>query len=183
MRVPMLVVAMIATPLFAVAAQGQSTGDHVNNRFKVCEKLSKANNKQGSDVAGNSAKPRREPKKCVPLDPPPVTPPASGIAEVHGLAFNDVNANGVFDLGETPLAGWPIQLAGPVSSMVTTASDGTYSFVALPVGVYTVCAAAGKAQAAPVGGPTCPSGASGYAVEVPSYLPSVWYLDIDFALH
>lgn len=184
MRVRMLVVAMIATPLLASVSQAQNTGDHPNQRFKVCEKLSPAKNKQGADMAGNSGKERREPKKCVPDVPPPVvTPPSGGIAEIHGMAFNDANGNGVFDAGEAPLAGWAIQLSGTVGAVTTTAADGTYSFTALPVGTYTVCAAAGMTQSAPTSGPSCPSGAAGYSADVPSFLPSVWYLNIDFALH
>ena len=185
MRIRMLVVAMIATPLLASVASAQSSNanEHANQRFKVCEKLSSAKNKQGPAAAGNSGKERREPRKCVPDVPPPVTPPTSGIAEIHGMAFTDANANGVFDAGEAPLAGWVIQLSGPVGAATTTAADGSYSFVSLPVGTYTVCAASGMTQSAPTSGPACPSGATGWSADVPSYLPSVWYLDIDFALH
>lgn len=184
MRVRMLVVAMIATPLLASTsyAQSQNAGDHPNQRFKMCEKLSPAKNKQGSDMAGNSGKARREPRKCVP-DVPSPPPTSTGIAEIHGMAFTDVNGNGVFDSGDTPLAGWPIQLSGTVSAVTSTAADGSYSFVSLPVGSYTVCASAGMTQTAPSSGPTCPSGAAGWSADVPAEIPSVWYLDIDFALH
>lgn len=188
MRVRMLV-AMIATPLLASVASAQSSNanDHANMRFKVCEKLSPAKNKQGPSKAGNSSNVRREPRKCVPDVPPPVTPPvtdpASGIAEIHGMAFNDANGNGVFDSGEAPLAGWVVQLSGTVNSVTTTGADGSYQFTSLPVGTYTICAATGMTQSAPSSGPACPGGASGWSADVPDFLPSVWYLDIDFALH
>lgn len=188
MRVRMLVVAMIATPMLASVSQAQNA-DHANMRFKVCEKLSPAKNKQGADKAGNSGKLRREPRKCVPdvPPPPPVDPGtggtgATGIAEIHGMAFNDANGNGSFDAGESPLAGQPIQLIGPVNQVVTTGADGSYIFSALPVGVYTVCSASSMTQSAPQTGPTCPSGAAGWSAEVPDVLPSIWYLDIDFGL-
>ena len=177
MRVRMLVVALIATPLLASvsAAQGQSKSDHADNRLKVCEKSSPATN-------GKSGKAHRQPRKCVPDVPPPVTPPTGGIAEVHGMAFNDVDGNGVYDGNDTPLAGWVVVLSGTVGAATTTAADGTYSFTLLPVGTYTVCAAAGKVQSAPSTGPSCPGGGSGWAVEVPAFLPSIWYLDQDFGL-
>jgi len=186
MRVRMLVVAMIATPMLASVsyAQSQNAGDHPNQRFKVCEKLSPAKNKQGADKAGNSDKARRDPRKCVPdVPPPPVTDPATGIAEIHGMAFNDANGNGSYDAGESPLAGQPIQLTGPVSQMVTTGADGSYIFASLPVGVYTVCSASSMAQTAPSSGPTCANGSAGWSAEIPESMPFLWYIDIDFGMH
>lgn len=188
MRVRMLVVAMIATPLLASVSHAQSTvgdrqaknkGEHVNSRYKICEKLSPS--KSRPDDA-NSSTERREPKKCAPVGPPPVTPPTGGVAEVHGLVFSDLNGNGVYDVGEVPLAGRQVLLTGTVSATVTTGADGTYIFASLPVGLYTVCSAGGLTQTAPLSGPACASGSPGYAVEIPVALPDIWYLDIDFAL-
>jgi hypothetical protein len=185
MRVRMLVVAMIATPMLASVSQAQKA-DHANMRFKSCEKLSPAKNKQGADKAGNSGQARREPRKCVPdVPPPPVTDPgtgATGIAEIHGMAFNDANGNGSFDAGESALGGQPVQLIGPVNQVVTTGADGSYAFVGLPVGVYTVCSASTMTQTAPQTGPACPNGSAGWSAEVPDVLPSIWYLDIDFGM-
>ena len=185
MRVRMLVVAMIATPLLASVSQAQSqkAGDHPNMRFKVCEKLSLAKNKQGAGMAGNSGKERHEPKKCVPdVPPPPVTDPGTGIAEIHGFAFSDANGNGVYDNGEPVFAGQPIQLSGPVSQIVTTGADGSYAFVALPVGVYTVCSASSMTQTSPTSGPACPNGTFGWSAEIPAAMPFLWYSDINFSL-
>ena len=185
MRVRMLVVAMIATPLLASVSQAQSSkaGDHPNMRFKVCEKLSPAKNKQGAGMAGNSGKERHDPRKCVPdVPPPPVTDPATGIAEIHGVAYSDTDGNGVYDLGEPVFAGQPIQLSGPVSQVTTTGADGSYAFVALPVGVYTVCSASTMTQLSPTSGPACPNGSSGWSAEVPASMPFLWYMDINFVL-
>ena len=185
MRVRMLVVAMIATPLLASVSQAQSSkaGDHPNMRFKVCEKLSPAKNKQGAGMAGNSGKERHDPKKCVPdVPPPPVTDPGTGIAEIHGLAYSDANGNGVFDDGEPVFSGQPIQLSGPVSQVTTTGADGSYAFVALPVGVYTVCSASTMTQLSPTSGPVCPNGSFGWSAEVPASMPFLWYMDINFEL-
>lgn len=182
MRVRMLVVAMIATPMFASVSHAQNA-DHANQRYKVCEKLSPAKNKQGADKAGNSGRDRREPQKCV-IDAPPPPPTtgggSGGISEIHGMAYTDANGNGVFDAGDTPLVGWVIQLSGPAGAATTTGADGSYSFLNLGAGTYTVCAAAGMTQVAPTTGPSCPSGAAGWSADIPTF--AVAYLNQDFAL-
>ncbi len=178
MRVSMLVVAMIATPLFASVshAQGQSKDVHTNNRYKVCEKLSKKN--AHADKA-NANSDHREPMKCTTK---PGDPPTSGSAAVYGAVFSDVNGNGYFDSGDVALAGQAVQLSGPMNATAMTLSDGSYSFTGLPVGIYTVCVGGGMTQTAPTGGPTCASGASGYSLEVTSAAPDASYLNIDFTL-
>jgi hypothetical protein len=174
----MLLVAMIATPLLANVAQAQGKAEHANNRFKVCERTN-AKNKKDKEVAFNSE--RREPKKCVPAGPPPVTPPSGGLAEVHGMAFTDANNNGVFDSGDSPLAGVPILLVGS-SATTTSGADGTFGFTGVAVGMYTLCAVGGQSQSTPSGGPVCPTGSSGYAIEIPAALPNLWYDQQDFGL-
>ncbi len=63
--------------------------------------------------------------------------------EIHGRKFHDLNANGIDD-SEPGLAGVTINLAGldrdgnAISLTTTTDSEGKYSFVDLPEGVYTV---------------------------------------------
>ena len=177
MRVSMLVVALIATPLFASVshAQGQSNAVHPNNRYKVCEKLSKKNDH--ADKA-NANSDHRVPMKCSnkPGDPPSAT----GSAAVYGTLFTDVNGNGYFDSGDIALVGRLVQLSGTVNTTATTLADGSYSFTGLPVGSYTVCAAAGMTQVSPTDGPACASGAPGYALDV--LTPDDGFLNIDFAL-
>ncbi len=67
-------------------------------------------------------------------------------AEVHGAKFNDLTENGVKDAGtDVGLAGWQINLDGTdgmaaaVQRTTTTAADGTYAFVQIMPGNYTVC--------------------------------------------
>jgi hypothetical protein len=66
-------------------------------------------------------------------------------AEIHGMKFEDMNGNGVKDLGDNGLSGWTIFLdtngdgdldGGEPST--TTGGDGSYSFVGLSVGTYKV---------------------------------------------
>ena len=52
--------------------------------------------------------------------------------------WNDTNANGVQDAGETGIAGVEVTLSGPVSATTTTDANGSYEFTGLPQGNYTV---------------------------------------------
>jgi hypothetical protein len=63
-------------------------------------------------------------------------PPQLG--SICGSKFNDLNCNGQWDGGEPGLAGWTINLAGPVNTSVLTGAGGTYCFNGLPAGNYTV---------------------------------------------
>ena len=55
---------------------------------------------------------------------------------IEGAVFHDINANGVFDSGETGLGGVIVSLSN--GSQKTTAADGSYSFTNLIGGTYTV---------------------------------------------
>ena len=57
---------------------------------------------------------------------------------IAGMKYNDLNVNGVFDAGEPGLAGWTINLIGPVNTSTTTDAAGNYFFSPLPPGAYTV---------------------------------------------
>ena len=64
------------------------------------------------------------------------------LASISGRKFEDIDGNGVFDVGEPSLNGTTIELVDPLSDDVldtrTTASDGSYSFVDLLPGEYRV---------------------------------------------
>ena len=57
------------------------------------------------------------------------------LATISGHKFDDSNADGAWDKGENPLAGWSIQLSNGEER--STAADGSYSFN-VPPGTYTV---------------------------------------------
>src|SRR5262249_45335534 len=66
---------------------------------------------------------------------------------ISGTGYQDLNAHAVFDsASDTPLAGVSLTLSGTdlsgnaVSRTVTTAVDGTYTFMAVPRGSYSVSA-------------------------------------------
>jgi uncharacterized repeat protein (TIGR01451 family) len=73
-----------------------------------------------------------------------------------GMKFEDSNGNGVKDSGDPGLAGWTIRLnkEGTEVASTETAADGTYSFVDIAPGSYTVeeTAQAGWTQSYPATG-------------------------------
>jgi uncharacterized repeat protein (TIGR01451 family) len=62
------------------------------------------------------------------------------IAMICGYKFYDANANGVWDAGEPPVAGFKIELYSGATLLATafTAADGSYCFDGLDAGTYTV---------------------------------------------
>jgi hypothetical protein len=60
------------------------------------------------------------------------------LGSIGGIKFEDLDGDGVQDPGELGLAGWTINLAGPVVGATVTGPGGSYSFTNLPAGVYTV---------------------------------------------
>jgi hypothetical protein len=57
---------------------------------------------------------------------------------ISGQKFYDFNGDGVKDAGEPGLAGWTIDLAGPVNSSAVTDDAGDYMFQNLTPGIYTL---------------------------------------------
>jgi uncharacterized repeat protein (TIGR01451 family) len=64
------------------------------------------------------------------------------IAMICGYKFYDANANGVWDAGEPPVAGFKIELYDQSGNLLdtafTAAADGSYCFDGLDAGTYTV---------------------------------------------
>jgi hypothetical protein len=102
-----------------------------------------------------------------------ITASAPAVNEIHGMKWLDLNANGKRDEGEPLLSGWLITLAGfdntgkPITQATVT-EDGTYSFMNLPDGKYTLCESSrGERQyqqSLPDSGPDCPGSTHGYSV-------------------
>lgn len=201
MRVPMLVVALIATPLLASVSSAQARsaagnrhseeqqkGKHSEKKHddKKCEKASRStNDDQDQQGQHEDSDNERSSKKCSDTPPPPVTPPPAtgGLGVISGMVFIDVDVNGLFNPAiDLPLSGWKVQLSGASSAVASTDPNGNYVMSSLAVGFYTVCAAGGRVQIAPSSGALCPTGAFGYLLEIPSFLPDANYAGIDFAL-
>ncbi|HEY0685361.1 MAG TPA: SdrD B-like domain-containing protein [Steroidobacter sp.] len=64
-----------------------------------------------------------------------------GGSTISGVVFKDVNANGTREGGETPLANVVIvarDISNTIVATTTTDASGTYTFVGLPAGNYTI---------------------------------------------
>jgi len=62
------------------------------------------------------------------------------MGKVEGVAFYDVNQNGLKDVDEFPLSGWKMYLVDTTmdSTIAITNTDGYYLFPAVPRGTYTL---------------------------------------------
>ncbi len=57
---------------------------------------------------------------------------------IAGFVYVDANNNGLFDSGELPISGVTVALSGTETRTTTTTSDGSYRFLGLIDGTYTV---------------------------------------------
>lgn len=75
------------------------------------------------------------------------------LGSIAGTKYNDLDGDGNKDAGEPGLAGWTINIAGPINASVVTDSNGNYTFTGLTAGNYTVSETqqAGWTQTAPGG--------------------------------
>jgi len=73
------------------------------------------------------------------------------VTSIAGMVWEDLNGDGTKDIGELGLAGWTVNLEGPVTMSTTTDLSGTYLFSPLLAGTYIVSEqiVAGWLQTAP----------------------------------
>jgi hypothetical protein len=64
--------------------------------------------------------------------------PGEATNSISGFVYVDVNNNGIKDPPELGLPNVRITITGPVTQTISTDSDGSYSFVNLPAGEYTI---------------------------------------------
>jgi len=57
---------------------------------------------------------------------------------ITGYKYEDMNGDGILDIGDPPIKNWTIYLTGPVSATTTTGPDGKFEFKNLPAGTYKV---------------------------------------------
>ncbi|HYT90095.1 MAG TPA: hypothetical protein VEL76_15415, partial [Gemmataceae bacterium] len=132
-RMFLVVVGLLALPLVAAAAQGQSAankckntpqaGQNGNSQRGAAAVAQAQANKCPAPVPPPAVVPPAVPPPAVPPPPPPAEPPPppvpppppgppTGQSIVSGVVFEDLDANGVqnpFD-GEMGLAGWTVEL-------------------------------------------------------------------------
>ncbi|GAC1657811.1 MAG: hypothetical protein NVS4B3_24730 [Gemmatimonadaceae bacterium] len=181
--------ALAATPLVVSGARGQesanSRAQHESSVTRSAEKCAKDANKrhEGNGKGESEHADQRCSTTTLPPPPPPPPPAAVGIAEIHGSVYNDLNANGIWDLGEPGMSGWTVTLSGAVTATAVTDGAGAYAFTQLPVGTYLVCEVtrSGFTLTAPRSGAACPGG-FGWSLTVPASLPFAWFGSIDFGV-
>jgi hypothetical protein len=200
MRGSLVVLALAVTPLVASVSQAQhrphwqrhdmpaaSRRDDDDDRKgddKKCEEKKRGNPSQNG--LDHRADPRTKGNKdCETQAPPPQPPPpALGHTQVQGSLFFDVDHDGLFGPDEVGLAGWTVQVFGPMSASAVTDGNGAYAITGLTAGMYTVCvmAPAGWSQTAPSAGtgPTCSNATVGMSIEAPALVGDVWYSGVDF---
>lgn len=170
MRVPIVLLGLVATPLAVVAAQSGSAAvkDPAQcavadaNRSPQSWSRDRKPDPQGrsrtgcSPVAPPSAgdpPPPPPPPDTTPTQPPP---PPPGSVSIDGNVWNDGTG--------AALVGWTVTVAGPVNSSTVTDANGHYLFSGIPAGTYTVCEVvqSGWSQDFPTMPAACASG-KGYS--------------------
>ena len=138
----------------------------------------------GSGSGDQSPPPPPPPPAPAPAPAPDPAPEPLGHTQITGSLFFDVDHDGSFGPDEVGLAGWSVQVSGPMSASAVTDGNGAYSITGLTAGTYTVCvmAPAGWSQTAPSAGtgPTCSNATVGISIEAPALVGDVWYSGVDF---
>jgi hypothetical protein len=151
MRVSIVLLALVATPMLATTsyAQGNSRNNSGCAHWKQDGKFLTKEEKKGQ--CGK----KKDDGGVV------VVPTATG-SQVTGAVFADANFTGVRDPQEVGVAGWTVTLTGPTSTAsATTDASGAYTFTNVAVGDYSVCVSPvgpGQYQTMPGGGTACPTG-------------------------
>ena len=177
MRALIVVLALVATPFLAAVSQTaehpncdnglgdqhRSDSGQVHAHKGLCGPQPPVLDSDGDGVPDNlDLCPNTPPGTTVDASGCPVSPPpgcvnsgsAGGTASIDGQVYVDASPS------YSGLAGWCVQVTGPVTATAVTDSYGNYWFPGLPAGTYTVCETvqAGWHETFPTSGPTCPTG-------------------------
>ena len=163
MRVPIVLLTLAITPIFAVAAQGAAAVKDAGqcavadaHRSPTSSSREQPTDPKGRVRVGCSPvapAPTDPPPPSEPPPPPPPPPPPQGSVSIVGNVFNDAS-------GYPGLTGWVIELTGAATATTQTDALGNYSFVGLAAGTYTICETVQATwhQTWPWSGPACPTG-------------------------
>jgi carboxypeptidase family protein len=167
MRVPIVLLGLVATPLVVAAAQSGSAAVKDPAQCAVAD----ANRSPQSWSRDRKPDPQgRSRTGCSPVapsggttgDPPPPPPPPPDTTPTSPPPPGSVSIDGtVYDEGTwAGLQGWTVTISGPVSSSTVTDASGHYLFSGIPAGTYTVCEVvqSGWNQDFPTMAAACPSG-------------------------
>jgi hypothetical protein len=128
MRVLIAVLALVATPVIASVAQGQGSTPPASVRQNCAnDHRWQEGNHVGDKNAGKQG-----------CDPASGT---TGSGTIGGFVFYDMNKTGTYVPGGPGIAGWVLQITGPVTLTTTSDMLGNYAFPPVPAGTYTLCQA------------------------------------------
>jgi hypothetical protein len=156
MRVLIAVLALVATPVIASVAQDRgstppASGDNRGVRHsdarsgdkdadaENCEKDAENSHRWQE---GRHLGDKNDDKQCGgSTGGTGGTGGTNGVGTISGLVFYDMYKTGVWVAGDPGIAGWTIQLSGPVTLTATSDFLGNYAFTGVPAGTYTLCQA------------------------------------------
>lgn len=209
MRVPIVILALVATPLLADVSAAQ--GKKLSHKSKdACSKPGLRTGQKSIDwilkhfdkacVPAPTPAPAPEPapaptpEPVVNVDsatpaptpePAPVPAPNATGTAITGTVYIDLNWSNVPNPDEPRLAGWTVQLVldGAVAKSVSTDANGVFRFSDVVVGNYAVCVTpkTNFVQISPRG-TACPSG-MGYSASVTMYDLNVVFEGLDFGYY
>jgi hypothetical protein len=184
-RVVLAVVALLALPFGAVAAQGRAKPKPSTASSTAGECKDQQAATLGRAVESGQNAPYGLDKKCdpvappVPVPPPPSDQPPTGIHAATGIVYEDVDGSGTQELysGEFGFSGWTVQLFwnGQLVTSSTTDVEGKYLFPNIGVGsLWAVCVSpqAGYNRTHPVSGDAC--GGNGVTFIMPNNSYVTW---------
>ena len=169
MRGRIFALVLAVTPMLAHTSSAQGSSDS-----KQCEARQRGNPSQ-SGLDHRADPTTKGQKDC----PPPIV---YGHTTVSGSVYFDLNLDGIFEPDdEIGLAGWEVQVSGPVTMTVLTDGNGGYTISGLTPGNYTLCVIPplGWNQTAPVSGAACVSGV-GYSFVAPATVSDTLIPGFDF---
>jgi hypothetical protein len=168
MRVPIVILALVASPLIAdVSAQGMANKAKDNKKKDECLMPGL---RKGHDAIDWILK-HFDSEGCVQTPPPPPPPPPPApvpdptpvpvpdptptptptpdptpapdntLGSFSGTVFEDLDWSLMPDSGEPRLSGWTVQLLsnGTVKQSTLTTGNGDFLFKDAPIGTYTIC--------------------------------------------
>jgi len=210
MRVPLIVLALVAMPIAAGVAQGQDKNKCKGSNPTAMAHANKPPPGQTKKDCPDPVPPPAPPPPPSPVPPPAPPPPpppapppppppapppapppppppapAPGIDEIHGMVWEDLNGDGIRDpfAGEMGLQGWTVQLfdaSGLALGSQVSDASGNYIFAGLSAASYSVCIVMQAGYHQTY--PLSGTGCAGrgYAFTIPPSTFATWETKIDF---
>jgi hypothetical protein len=145
MRVLIAVLSLVATPLIASVAQDRgstpASGENRGVRHSDARSGDKDDAEECEKDAENSHRwqqgrhlgDKNDDKQCSSTGGTPT------VGTIGGFVFIDMAGTGAWAPSDPTVAGWAIQLTGPVTLSATTDMLGNYLFASVPAGTYSLC--------------------------------------------